>query len=121
MKVKKGNIGMRMEVDLIKDGLKSLLRSLWDFIKKVFVFCFFYGRLCIFPALLGIGLMFLLKISGVPVDICTIVMKLTFIIGQIIPAAGYAGMINADQNVEGSMDICFSGWIIFSILIWYNF
>lgn len=110
---------MKDEIDAIKEGFKSLPRGLWDFIKKVLVFCFFYGRLCIIPALLAIGLMFLLKILGVPVDICTIVMKLTLIIGQIIPAASYAGVINEDPNVEGSMDICFSGWIISSILIWY--
>ena len=110
-----------MIIESIKEGLKALLSCLWDFIKKVFVFCFVYGLFCVIPALLALGLMFLLKILGVPVDICKTVMKIALIIGQIIPAAGYAGMINEDHNVEGSIDICFSGWIISSILIWYNF
>ena len=110
---------MQEEVEAIKQGLKSLPRGLWDFIKKALVFCFFYGRLCIVPVVFALGLMFLLKILGVPVDICIIVMKIALIIGQIIPAAGYTGLINSDPNAEGSTDICFSGWIIISILIWY--
>lgn len=110
---------MQKEIDAIKEGLKSLPSGLWDFFKKACVFCFLYGRLCIVPALLSLGLMWLLKTLSVPLDICTIVMKLGFIIGQIIPAASYAGMIKGDPNVEGSMDVCFAGWIIISILIWY--
>lgn len=109
-----------MVFESIQEGMKSLLGNLWDFIKKAYVFCFLYGLFCIIPVLLALGLMFLLKILGVPVDICTIVMKISLIIGQIIPAAGYAGVIKDDPKVEGSMDICFSGWIIVSILIWYN-
>lgn len=112
---------MKMELDLIKSGLKSLLGNLWDFAKKVCVFCFVYGRLCVVPVILSLGLMQLLKLFGVPLDVCTTVMKFSLIIGQIVPAASYAGLINEDPNVEGSMDICFSGWIIISILVWYNF
>ena len=111
---------MRLEIEIIKEGMKSLLSSLWDFIKKVLVFCFFYGRLFIFPVLFALALKFLLKTLGIPINICTIVMKIALIIGQIIPAAGYAGLISEDPNFEGSMDICFSGWIIISILIWSN-
>ena len=109
-----------MELDLIKSGFKSLLGNLWDFAKKVYVFCFFYGRLCVVPVIFSLGLMQLLKLFGVPLDIYKTVMKLSLIIGQVIPASSYAGLINEDPNVEGSMDICFSGWIIISILIWFN-
>ena len=110
-----------MIIESIKEGLKVLLGSLWGFIKKVYVFCFIYGLFCVIPALFALGLMLLLKILGVPVDVCKTVMKIALIIGQIIPASGYAGTINEDHNVEGSMDICFSGLIIVSILIWYIF
>lgn len=109
-----------MEIELIKEGLKRLPGGLWVFFKKAYVFCFFYGRLCVVPVLLSLGLMWLLKTLGVPLDTCTMVMKLVLIIGQIIPAASYAGVIKDDPNVEGSMDVCFSGWIIISILIWFN-
>lgn len=111
---------MDLEIELIKAGLKSLLRSLWDFVKKIYVFCFFYGRLCVIPVIFAVALMQLLKVFGVPLDICMTVMKLCLIIGQVVPAASYAGVINEDPNVEGSMDICFSGWIIISILVWFE-
>lgn len=111
---------MRMEIEAIKEGLKSLPGSFWEFIKKVLVFCFLYGRMCIVPAMLSLGLMWLLKELGVSLDICKTVMKLGLIIGQIIPAASYAGVLKDDPNVEASIDVCFSGWIIISILIWYN-
>ena len=109
-----------MELYLIKSGLKSLLSNLWDFVKKVFVFGFFYGRLCIVPVVLSMGLMQLLKVFGVPMDTCKTVMKVSLIIGQVIPAASYAGLVEEDPNMEGSIDLCFSGWIIISILIWYG-
>ena len=111
---------MQTEIENIKEGLKTLPSGLWAFFKKAYVFCFVYGRLCIFPVALSLGLMWLLKIFGVPLDTCALVMKLGLIIGQIIPAASYAGVIKDDPNVEGSMDVCFSGWIIISILIWFN-
>ena len=108
-----------MILECIREGMKPLLRHFWDFFKKAYVFCFLYGLFEIIPGLFSLGLMYLLKILGVPVDICAIVMKVTLIIGQIIPAAGYAGAINNDPNVEGSMDVCFSGMIICAISIWY--
>ena len=110
---------MNDEIAAIKEGLKSLPRGLWDFIKKIAVFCFFYGRLFVVIAAASFGIMLLLKLLGVPLDACIIVMKLALTVGQIIPAASYIGVINDDPNVEGSMDICFSGWLILSILIWY--
>lgn len=103
----------------IRGGMEPLFQNLWDFFKKAYVFCFFYGLFEIIPVLFSLGLMYLLKVLGVPVDICAIVMKVALIIGQIIPGAGYAGVINDDPNVEGSMDVCFSGMIICSISIWY--
>lgn len=108
-----------MILESIMEGLKALLASLWDFIKKAYVFCFLYGLYETIPVSFSLGLMYLLKISGVSVDIYKTVAKVTLIIGQIIPTAGYAGVINHDHIVEGSMDICFSGCIILSILIWY--
>ena len=110
---------MQTVLESIREGIKPLFCNLWDFIKKAYVFCFIYGLFEIIPILFSMGLMYLLKILGVPVDVYTIVTKVALIIGQIIPAAGYTGAINDDPNVEGSMDICFSGMIICSILIWY--
>lgn len=110
---------MKLEIEVIKEGLKLLPSGLWDFFKKAFVFCFFYGRLFAVIAAFSVLIMQLLKVLGVPLDICKIVSKLVIIIGQIIPAASYIGVINEDPNTEGSTDICFSGWIILSLLIWY--
>lgn len=110
---------MKDEIYVIKEGFKSLPRGLWDFFKKAFVFCFFYGRLFVVIAAVSIGIAQLLKVLGAPLDTCIIVMKLVLIIGQIIPAASYIGVINEDAHTEGSADICFSGWLILSVLIWY--
>ena len=110
---------MQIILESIKDGMKQLFHNLWDFIKKACVFCFFYGLFEGIPVVFSLVLMYLLKTLGIPVDICTVVMKVALIIGQIIPAAGYAGVINDDPNAEGSMDVCFSGMIICSISIWY--
>lgn len=108
---------MKDEIDAIKAGFKSLPRGLWDFFKKILVFCFFYGRLFTVIAAFSILIMQLLKVFGVPLDICILVLKLMVIIGQIIPAASYIGVIKEDPYTEGSTDICFSGWIILSLLI----
>ena len=106
-------------LEAIRGGIKPLFSNLWEFFKKAYVFCFIYGLFEIIPALLSIGLMYLSKVLGAPVDITKIVLKVSLIIGQIIPAAGYAGVINDDPNVEGSMDVCFSGIIICVLSIWY--
>jgi hypothetical protein len=110
---------MNDEIDAIKKGLKVLPSGLWGFFKKVFVFCFFYGRLFIVIGVLSIGIMQILKELGVPLDARKIVAKLVIIVGQIIPAASYLGVINEDPNTEGSSDICFFGWLILSVWIWY--
>lgn len=110
---------MKHEIDAIKEGFKSLPSGLWDFFKKIIVFSFLYGRLFVCVAAASIGIMQLLKVFGVPLDTCVIVMKLVLTVGQIIPAASYVGVINDDPNVEGSTDVCFSGWLILSVLIWY--
>lgn len=110
---------MKTELDVIKKGLKLLPSGLWDFIKKVLVFAFFYGRLFVVVAALSLGIMQLLKALGVPLDACIVVSKVVITIGQIIPAASYIGVINEDPNCEGSTDICFSAWVIFSIWLWF--
>lgn len=110
---------MKDEIESIKEGFKSLPRGLWDFFKKIVVFCFFYGRLFAVVVAFSILIMQLLKAFGVPSDICILVLKLLVIIGQIIPATSYIGLINEDPNVEGSTDICFSGWVILSLYFWY--
>lgn len=110
---------MKSEIDVIKSGFKSIPRGLLDFFKKILVFSFLYGRLFAVVAALSIFIMQILRVFGVPLDICILIAKLFIIIGQIIPAASYVGAINEDQNIEGSTDICFSGWIILSLLIWY--
>ena len=109
---------MKTELDAIKEGLKSLPSGLWDFFKKVIVFSFFYGRLSFVVAVFSLGLLQLLKALCVPLDICIVIAKVVFTVGQIIPAASYIGVINEDPNCEGSTDICFSGWIIISIWFW---
>ena len=110
---------MQTVLESIRGGIKPLFQNLWDFFKKAYVFCFIYGLFEGIPVIFSLGLMYLLKTLGVPVDIYTVVTKVALIIGQIIPAAGYAGVIKDDPNVEGSMDVCFSGMIICSISIWY--
>ena len=110
---------MKDEIYIIKEGLKLLPKGLLDFLKKVFVFCFFYGRLFAVVVAFSILIMQLLKVFGVPLDVCKTVAKLVIIVGQIIPAASYICVINEDQYTEGSTDICFSGWLILSALIWY--
>ena len=110
---------MKSEIDVIKKGLKLLPSGLWDFVKKIFVFCFFYGRLFVVITAFSIGIAELLKILGIPIEICKIVSKIALIVGQIIPAASYVGIISEDSNVEGSTDFCFFGWLILSVFIWY--
>jgi hypothetical protein len=110
---------MKDEINAIKEGLKSLPSGLWDFFKKILVFLFFYGRLFVVIAAFSILIMLFLRALGVSLDICMIVLKITLIIGQIIPAASYIQVITEDPNIEGSPDICFSGWLILSVLIWY--
>ena len=110
---------MKTELDAIKEGLKSLPSGLWDFIKKLIVFSFFYGRLFMVVVALSLGIMQLLKVLGVPLDTSIVVAKVVLTIGQIIPAASYIGVINEDPNCEGSTDICFSAWTIFAVWLWF--
>lgn len=110
---------MKDEIDAIKEGFKSLPVGLWDFFKKIFVFCFFYGRLFVVIAAVSVGIWKLLEVLGAPLDTCALVAKILITVGQIIPATSYIGVINDDPHCEGSTDICFSGWLILSLLIWH--
>ena len=110
---------MKDEIYAIKQGLKLLPIGLLDFLKKIFIFCFVYGRSFCVIAAFSVCIMLLLQELNVPLDICRMVMKLMLIVGQIIPAASYIGVISEDPHAEGSTEICFLGWIILSVLIWY--
>ena len=110
---------MEDEIDAIKEGFKLLPKGLWDFFKKIAVFSFIYGRLLVVVAAVSFGIWKLLAVLGVPSDTCVLVTKILITVGQIIPATSYIGAINDDPYCEGSTDICFSGWLILSLLIWY--
>lgn len=110
---------MQNEFELIKTGLKILIKGIFDYIKKIPAFLFLYGRIYTITVLFALFVSFVLKYFKIPADTTAFIFKSLLLFGQIIPAASYAGAITIDKTIEGSMDICFSGLIISSLLIWY--
>ena len=110
---------MRDELEVISHGIKIIKQNLLNFFKKILVFVFFYSRMFVPVIIVSLATFYVLKFIGVPTEVGSIVFKIILLVGQIIPAASYAGIITNDKNVEGSMDVCFSGIIISSLLIWY--
>ena len=74
---------MMEEFEIISYGIKAIKQSLFDFVKKIPVFVFFYSRMFAPVVIVGLATFYILQILGI------------------------------------SMDICFSGVIISSLLIWY--
>ena len=107
------------EFEIISYGIKAIKQSLFDFVKKIPAFVFFYSRMFVPVVIVGLATFYILKILGISIEVGSIIFKIILMVGQIIPAASYAGIITNNKNVEGSMDICFSGVIISSLLIWY--
>ena len=108
-----------MELQAIKEGFVIIRKKIIYFIQKALVFLFLYGRMNVFPVIFALGLFWMLNVIGASTTSSITVFKLSLIIGQLIPMASYAGIIHNDPNVEGSMDICFAGAIIVSMLVWY--
>lgn len=107
------------EIAAISEGLIAIKRNIFDFIKKVLVFIFLYGRMIFIPLCLAFCAYFILDFIGINEQHSSAICKAILILGQIFPAASYAGVISNDPNAEGSMDICFAGAIIVSLIIWY--
>lgn len=110
---------MRDELEVIQTGLKIIKKSIFDYLKNIPAFIFLYGRVFAINVLFALSVSLILDFFGISNDTVAFVFKLLLLIGQIIPAASYAGAITTDKTIEGSMDICYSGLIISSLLIWY--
>lgn len=110
---------MRDELEVIQTGLRIIRKSIFDYLKNIPAFLFLYGRIFALMLLLALFVSLILDHFGISNATAAFVFKLLLLIGQIIPAASYAGAITIDKTIEGSMDICFSGLIISSLLIWY--
>ena len=107
------------ELEVISEGIKVIKRNLLDFVKKVLVFIFLFSRMECVVVIPSLSILGILHLFHVPAEICDIVFKIMLLVGQIIPAASYAGAITVDKTIEGSMDVCFAGVIICLLSIWY--
>ena len=109
------------ELEIISEGIKVIKCNLFDFVKKVPAFIFIYSRMECLVVIPSLAIFWILHLLNIPEKTCDITFKVMLLVGQIIPAASYAGAITVDKTIEGSMDVCFTGVIICSLLIWHAF
>ena len=92
----------------------------WNFLKHLYLFIFFYGRLaCISYALALIIPLGLHTKFGLPHDVAMTIARILLTIAPILPTAAYAQCKEEDYEDEFSMDLCFTTWIITIAYAWW--
>ena len=92
----------------------------WKFVKRLFLFIFFYGRF----AFISCGLSILVPVSlhaylGMPYDVSITIMRILLTVTPIFPTAVYAVCKEEDYDDEFSMDLCFAVWLISIVCAWW--
>ena len=104
----------------VRHSLKLVGIHFWSFLKRLYVFAFFWGRCaCIsYPLALLIPLGLHIKL-GLAYDVSMTVTKVLLTIAPIFPTADYAECKEEDYEDEFSMDLCFAVWIITIVYAWW--
>lgn len=104
----------------ISHALKLVCNHFWNFIKRLYLFAFFWGRF----ALISYGVAVLIPVSlhtylSMPHTVSMTIMKILLTIAPILPTAVYAECKEEDYYDELSMDLCFAVWVITIVYAWW--
>jgi hypothetical protein len=92
----------------------------WNFVKRLYLFAFFWGRYaCVSYPLAIIIPMFLGIKLGLPYAMAMTITKVLLTIAPLLPTAVYAECKEEDYEDEFSMDLCFATWMITIVYAWW--
>ena len=103
----------------IGDTLKYIGSHFLMFVKRIFVFAFFYGFVycvsCMAALLIAKGM----KQIGIHNDVSMIIGRIFLTVAPIIPTCVYARCEKEDLNGEFNMDLCFVVWVATIVFAWW--
>ena len=104
----------------VMHSLKLVGVHFLNFLKRLYLFVFFWGRYaCIsYPLAIIIPLALRAKL-GFPHAMAMTITKVLLTIAPILPTAAYAQLKEEDYNDEFSMDLCFAVWVITIVYAWW--
>lgn len=104
--------------EMLCEMLESVGSHFWKFIKRLYVFTFFFGL----PYCISCGVAALVPIClhtiGLPHDIAMVISRILLTIAPVIPTALYTRFEKEDRFDEFSMDLCFVTWIATVVYAW---
>lgn len=104
---------------ILKKGFLALGKHLVHFIRRLFVFAFFYGlyAACSYGIAIAIPL-FLQSSLSLDQNLCLIITKILLTVAPIFPTIVYLRCYEEDTNEEFSIDLCFIAWIVTIVWAW---
>lgn len=103
-----------------KELLLALGKYLLHFMRRLYVFAFFYGVFAVCSYGFAIAFPLLLKTYlGADPNLCLLITKIFLTIAPAFPTIMYLRCYEEDVNDEFSMDLCFITWIATIVLAWF--
>lgn len=94
-----------------KEGLRLIFRNFISFFKKMYVLSFVYGLALTIPTLIALPILLGLSIiPGIDITVSSLIFKIVFTAGQIIPLSIYLYVAENEltQTNEDAPELCFA-------------
>lgn len=107
-----------MSKGFVKEIFANIFSHFWKFIKRLYVFAFFFGLPYSISFIVAMLIPRSLELIGLSNTVSAILTRILLTIAPAIPTGAYTLFEAEDQYDEFSMDLCFVVWIATIAYAW---
>lgn len=108
----------KISKETIIEILLSILSHFWKFIKRLYVFAYFFGVPYLISCSIALLIPYGLQSIGFPHSASVLLVRILLTIAPVVPTGVYTLIEAEDQYDECSMDLCFVVWIATVVYAW---